>query len=74
MKGSDRRNEMATRQERATAKRRDVLRLIGLGSVASAASLAAGAAPAPAGETPQPETQGYRETAHVKKFYETAKF
>jgi hypothetical protein len=59
-------------RERAPTKRRDFLRLVGLGSVAGAATIAAGAPEAPAAAAP--EEKGYRETAHVKKFYETAKF
>ena len=54
-------------------KRRQFLKLMGLGGVAGAAALAAGAAPAKAEDKPAAEA-GYRETAHVKKFYETARF
>jgi hypothetical protein len=59
---------------RTTAKRREFLKLLGMGGAAGAAALAAGvAAPAEAAAPAEPET-GYRETAHVRKFYETAKF
>ena len=62
---------MTDQAERKTAKRREFLKLLG---VAGAAAMAAGGtAPAEAAEPTQPET-GYRETAHVRKFYETAKF
>lgn len=65
---------MTERQDRTTAKRRDFLKLMGLGSVAGAAALAAGGtAPAAAAEA-KPADAGYRETAHVRKFYETARF
>jgi len=65
---------MTDQAERKTAKRREFLKLLGVGGVAGAAAMAAGGtAPAEAAEPTQPET-GYRETAHVRKFYETAKF
>ena len=65
---------MAERPERNKAKRRDFLKLVGLGSLAGAATAVTG------GKTPQaqaeekPEGAGYRETAHVRKYYDTAKF
>lgn len=65
---------MSEATERKAAKRREFLKLMGLGGVAGAAALAAGASgSAEAAEPTKPET-GYRETAHVRKFYETAKF
>lgn len=54
-------------------RRRDFLKLVGLGGVAGAAAVAGAGNAAKASEKPLPET-GYRETAHVKKFYETARF
>lgn len=63
---------MTDRPEKTTAKRRDFLRFIGLGSVAGAAALATGAPAAPAGE-PKPSSPGYRETEHIRKYYETAR-
>ena len=62
---SDKRNDQP-------AKRRDFLKLLGFGGVAGGAAIA-GAKPAGASEKPVAET-GYRESAHVKKFYETARF
>ncbi len=65
---------MSEQAERLTAKRREFLKLLGMGGAAGAAALAAGgAAPSEAAAPAQPET-GYRETAHVRKFYETARF
>jgi hypothetical protein len=64
---------MNERIERMIAKRREFLKLLGMGGAAGAAALATGAAPAEAAAPATPET-GYRETAHVRKFYETAKF
>jgi hypothetical protein len=65
---------MADRPERNKAKRRDFLKLVGLGSVAGAATAVTG------GNTPEATAEeasqgpGYRETPHVKKYYDTAKF
>ena len=65
---------MSEQADRLMAKRRAFLKLLGMGGAAGAAALAAGsAAPSEAAAPAQPET-GYRETAHVRKFYETAKF
>lgn len=55
------------------AKRRDFLKLLGMGGAAGAAALAGGAAQSEAAAPAQPE-KGYRETPHIRKFYETAKF
>lgn len=63
---------MSDERNATKTKRRQFLKLMGLGGVAGAATLASGAAPA-AAEKPASET-GYRETAHVRKFYETARF
>lgn len=63
---------MSDERNASKTKRRQFLKLMGMGGVAGAAALATGASPA-AAEKPVSET-GYRETAHVKKFYETARF
>lgn len=63
---------MTDHPEKATAKRRDFLKLVGLGSVAGAAALATGTAAAAADE-PKPKSPGYRETEHIRKYYETAR-
>ena len=61
-------------REKTKAKRRDFLKLVGLGSIAGAAAVAT-AGKTPAAEPQRtPEGAGYRETPHVKKYYETAKF
>ncbi|MFD1694704.1 twin-arginine translocation signal domain-containing protein [Roseibium aestuarii] len=54
------------------AGRRDFLKLAGLGTLASGATLVAGEAVA--AETPSETAAGYRETDHVRKVYETARF
>ena len=61
-------------QEATATKRRDFLKLAGLGSVTAVAGAAVAAAPAQANEEPSVRTAGYRETAHVKKAYELARF
>lgn len=55
--------------------RRSFLKLAGLGGLAAGAAALAAGAPEPAQASEAgPATAGYRETAHVRKFYETARF
>jgi len=65
---------MTERDERIKAKRRDFIKLVGIGGMAGAASLATGGNSPVAPAEAKPADAGYRETAHVKKYYETAKF
>ncbi len=65
---------MTTEPERKQAKRRDFLKLVGLGGVAGAAALAAVGKPTAAEAKATPERPGYHETPHVRKYYDTAKF
>ena len=65
---------MKKEQEATATKRRDFLKLAGLGSVTAVASAAAAVVPAEATEQPSAGRAGYRETAHVKKAYELARF
>jgi len=60
-------------KDQGSAKRRDFLKLAGVGSIASAAVAAAGSA-AEARTEADEQGVGYRETAHVKKVYELARF
>ena len=60
-------------QQTRGAKRREILKLAGLGAV-SGAAVAVGAKAVEAHAEPQDERAGYRETAHVKKAYELARF
>ena len=66
---------MTEDRETRTAKRRDFLRLAG-GSAAGgvAAVAAAGVAPAKAEESAVKAASGYRESEHVRKVYELARF
>lgn len=54
--------------------RRDFLKLASLGSLAAGAALATGAKTAESAEAPAAAGKGYRETAHVKTYYDLAKF
>ena len=60
-------------QEAMGAKRREFLKLAGLGAVTGAAATV-GAKPAAAEVEAEGRRGGYRETAHVKKAYELARF
>lgn len=62
---------MTERKTKESADRRDFLKLAGLGALASGATVVAGGAEA---AEAAPEGSGYRETDHVKKVYETARF
>ena len=61
-------------QKAAGAKRREFLKLASLGAVTGAAAAAVGAKPAEADLAADGKGSGYRETAHVKKAYELARF
>ena len=60
------------KDEKKTASRRDFLKLTGLAAPAAAVTVVTGATGAEAA-VPEP-TGGYRETEHVKKYFETARF
>ena len=62
---------MTAKPERNKAKRRDFLKLLGLGGVAA---VAAGGKPQAAEAEVKPEGSGYHESPHVRKYYDTAKF
>lgn len=63
---------MTDRPKKTATKRRDFLKFVGLGSVAGAAALSTGA-PTAAADEPKPQSPGYRETEHIRKYYETAR-
>lgn len=67
---TDKNNSPASPRE--GADRRNFLKLAGLGTLASGATLVSGEAVA--AETPSKSSAGYRETDHVKKVYETSRF
>jgi hypothetical protein len=64
---------MKKEQKPGAAKRREFLKLAGLGSVTAVAGAASVVAPVEAKE-PSAQGAGYRETAHVRKAYELARF
>ncbi len=68
---------MSEAKKKTTLARRDFFKLAGLGAgAAGAAAVVMKATGAAAGEraTERPSKSGYRETAHVKKFYDLARF
>jgi hypothetical protein len=65
---------MKKEQEASVAKRREFLKLAGLGSVGAVAAAASATAPVEAAVAPDAPGGGYRETAHVRKAYELARF
>lgn len=65
---------MSEQGERPAAKRRTFLKLLGLGGATGAAALASGGTATGDSSEPKQHETGYRESAHVRKFYETAKF
>ncbi len=66
---------MSQNPDRVKADRRSFLKLAGITTVTGGAALAASGKPVDAAEAPQSATAaGYRETAHVKKVYDTARF
>jgi anaerobic selenocysteine-containing dehydrogenase len=65
---------MKQEQEARSGRRRDFLKLAGTGALGGAAAAAAAAvAPAEAALEAAPKP-GYRETDHVKKVYDLARF
>jgi len=65
---------MTSDQDAKVAARRQFLKLASLGAVAgTVAAVAEDGKPAAAAE-PEPQGKGYRETAHVRKAYDLARF
>jgi len=65
---------MKNRKETRNVGRRDLLKLAGLGGVAGAAAVAASGRTAEAAVETGGKASGYRETEHVRKYYDLAKF
>lgn len=65
---------MAEKEDRVIADRRSFLKLAGLGSVAGTTALVGGGTAAQATQAAGSEGALYRETEHVKTFYDTARF
>lgn len=62
--------------DRTVSDRRGFLRMIGTGAAGGAAALVAGEAAADTGPAAESRKEGelYRETEHIKTYYELAKF
>lgn len=65
---------MSQNEGRDKTDRRSFLKLAGLGTVTGGVALATAGGDAEAKEASDGKSGGYRETGHVKKFYETARF
>lgn len=65
---------MKTRTEKQRVARRDLLKIAGLGGVAGAAAIASSSGKAEAASAKDVKGSGYRETEHVRTYYELAKF
>ena len=65
---------MDDRKDAKTMERRGFFKMVGLGAVAGAATLANAPREAEAGATADAGASGYRETELVKKYYDLAKF
>lgn len=64
-----------SKTETTSVDRRDFFRKVGLGAGAAAVSLSASAVQAAVpDEKASPESAGYRETEHVKRYYDLARF
>lgn len=65
---------MSSDQDGKAAPRRQFLKLASLGAVAGTVAAAVGESSKDAAAAPEPTGKGYRETAHVKRVYELARF
>lgn len=65
---------MNTKNEKQRVARRDLLKFAGLGGVASVAAITTSAGKAEAASGADIKSSGYRETEHVRTYYDLAKF
>jgi len=65
---------MSENRQTAKADRRSFLKLAGLGALSGGAMLALDKSPAEASETSVESTGSYRETDHVRTYYESTRF
>lgn len=65
---------MTSKMESAATDRRGFLKFAGLGSVAGAVALASSRGEAEAAEVTSETSAGYRETPHIRTFYESTRF
>lgn len=73
---TDKTNQMRDRASTsAPTDRRNFLKFAGASAIGGGAALVAGQSPADAATAVEPSKTGlYRETAHVRRYYELAKF
>lgn len=64
---------MSENRQKAKADRRGFLKLMGVGALSGGAMLALDKSKAEASETPV-KTTGYRETDHIRTYYESTRF
>jgi len=65
---------MSEKRQKAKADRRGFLKLAGLSALSGGAMLTLGKTDAKASEAPVKSTGSYRETDHVKTYYESTRF
>ena len=65
---------MSDSRQDGKTDRRSFLRLAGVGTLTGGAAIALSKSPVKASEAPVKKTGLYRETDHVKTYYESAKF
>jgi len=65
---------MSENRQKAKADRRSFLKLAGWGALSGGAVLALDKSQAEASETSVKSTGSYRETEHIRTYYESAKF
>jgi len=65
---------MKTEAKKQRVARRDLLKMTGLGGVVGAAAIATKADKASAASAQDAKSSGYRETEHVRTYYDLAKF
>ena len=65
---------MKQSQDRAVSDRRSFLKLAGIGTVAGGAALLTGREAAEAGTAGEDRDRLYKETGHVKTYYDLARF
>lgn len=65
---------MKEKCDRANADRRNFLKLAGIGAVAGGAALVSGKGVAEAGTTADEKGRSYKQTDHIKTYYDLARF
>ncbi len=65
---------MSDRNDKTTADRRSFLKLAGIGTLTGGAAMAIGGSPVKAAAELARDDSSYRESEHVKTYYELARF